>query len=66
MSEEEPKDGIGFDIRFKIGKEEYHVTGEGKKRFTETVQEIQLVQEQARQKAEDKKMLKRVVEEEAD
>jgi len=66
MSEEEPKDGLGFDIKFKIGNEEYHVTGEGMKNFTETIEEIEVVQEQAHQKAEDKRMLKRVVKEEAE
>jgi hypothetical protein len=63
MSEKEPKDGLGFNIKFKIGKEEYHVTGEGMKKFTDTIDEIELVQQQAHQKAEDKRMLKRVVEE---
>lgn len=63
MSDKEPKDGLGFNIKFKIGKEEYHVTGEGMKKFTDTIEEIELVQEQAHQKAEDKRMLNRVTEE---
>jgi len=61
MGEKEPKDGLGFDIKFKIGKDKYHVAGEGKKEFLEVIEEIELVQQQAREKAEEKRMLKRVL-----
>ena len=64
MSEREPKDGLGFDIKFKIGKDKYHVSGEGEREFLEVIEEIELVQQQAREKAEDKRMQRRVLKEE--
>jgi len=63
MNQKEPRDGLGFDIKFKIGKDKYHVSGEGKREFQEVIEEIEVVQHQAREKAEDKKMLKRILRE---
>jgi len=64
MNQKEPRDGLGFDIKFKIGKDKYHVSGEGKREFQEVIEEIELVQQQSREKAKDKRMLRRVLKEE--
>ena len=60
---EEPKDGLGFHFKFKIGKDVYEVNNEGKKEFEETINEIGLIVEQGRQKRLDKEMEKRVLKE---
>ena len=57
----EPKDGLGFHIKFKIGKDTYDINDEGKEAFTNTVNEIGLLVEQGKQKQADKDMEKRVL-----
>ena len=64
MSEEEPKDRLGFHIKFKIGKEEYEINDEGKDAFTNTIEEIGILVEQGKQKKADKDMEKRVLKKE--
>ena len=58
---EEPKDGLGFHIKFKLGKDTYDINDEGKEAFTNTVNEIGLLVEQGKQKQADKEMEKRVL-----
>ena len=66
MSEDEPKDGLGFHIKFKIGKEEYEINDEGKDVFDNTIEEIGLIITQGKQKKADKDMERRVLNEEAE
>ena len=66
MTKKEPKDGLGFHIKFTIGKKTtYEVQNEGINEFNDTLEEIGLIVEQGKQKSLDRDMEKRVLKKEA-